>query len=336
MSESRIKVDKFVQETKKVFSNQLWEMNLDNLSKAKKRIVKIIKLIRITFDTFAERRMGFQCVALSYFGALATIPLVALVFSVTGGLGISDRLDAMLYKLVPTDPTVINTLLEKAGNILDTARSGGVGLASALLFLWTIIWMMFQVERVFNNVWGIRKVPRKIYKRFSFYLLIIVLLPFMVILFSAGIALYSNMTDFIGLNFKEFTAFHKVLGWVVIYIVTTLTLSLMYKFIPAVKVKYFHALNAAAVAAVIFTLFQYLYLMTQVFVSRLNSVYGVIAAIPLFLIWMNFSWQIIIYGAQFSYGLQNVDSYNIPEGKLKDFTPYIDRIKKEREEEKLG
>ena len=60
-----------------------------------------------------------------------------------------------------------------------------------------------------------------------------------------------------------------------------------------------------------FTVFQYLYLETQVFVSRINDVYGVIAAIPLFLIWMNYSWQIIIYGAQLTRSLQCV-------GKIED------------------
>lgn len=84
----------------------------------------------------------------------------------------------------------------------------------------------------------------------------------------------------------------------------------MYKWIPATEVKYKSALEAALIIAVVFTGFQYLYLETQVFVSRLNKVYGIIAAIPLFLIWMNLSWQIVIYGAQLNYGIQNMDSYH--------------------------
>ena len=51
----------------------------------------------------------------------------------------------------------------------------------------------------------------------------------------------------------------------------------------------------------------------QVLVYGKETVYGVIAAIPLFLIWLNFSWQIIIYGAQLSYSYENVHKYNIPE-----------------------
>lgn len=319
-------VDKIMSDAKKVFSDQLWEMNLDSLSNAKRKVVKFIKLMRITLDSFASRRMGFQCVALSYFGALSTIPLAAVIFTVTGGLGIADKIDQVIYSIVPADPVIMKTLMEKAGNIIDAAKSGTVGLVSALFFIWTIIWLMFQVERVFNNVWDIRKVPRKIYKRFSFYIGALLILPFVVIIFCSGIAIYSNATFALGINFKEASAIAKLLGWFIIYLLTVVTLSAMYKWIPAVKVKYKYALASAVVDALIFTLFQYFYLETQVFVSRLNAVYGVIAAIPLFLIWMNFSWQIVIYGAHLCYGLHNIDSYNIPEGKLKDFTPLLDRL----------
>ena len=95
--------------------------------------------------------------------------------------------------------------------------------------------------------------------------------------------------------------------------VTVLTLSALYKFIPATRVRYEYAFKSALVSGAVFAIFQYLYLETQVFVTRLNGVYGALAAIPLFLIWMNYSWQIIIYGAELTYGYQNVDTYHIPE-----------------------
>ena len=319
-------VNKILDDTRKLFTDQLWELNLDNFSRAKRRILKFIKLMRITLDSFASRRMGFQCVALSYFGALSIIPLAAVIFTVTGGLGIADKIDSVIFSIIPADPVIMQTLMDKAANIIDTAQSGAVGLVSSLFFIWTIIWLMFQVERVFNNVWDIRKVPRKIFKRFSFYIGALFILPFVVIIFCSGIAFYSNATTAIGINFREFSAIAKFLGWFIFYVVTVLTLSAMYKWIPAVHVKYKFALIAALVDALFFTLFQYFYLETQVFVSRLNAVYGIIAAIPLFLIWMNFSWQIVIYGAHLCYGLHNIDNYNIPEGKLKDFTPLRDRL----------
>lgn len=328
-------VDKIVKDTKQLFTDQLWEMNMDNLSKAKKGLVKFIKLTRITFDEFAENRMGFQCVALSYFCALAVVPFAAFIFAVGGGLGVSDKVAELAHHILPSNPDFINTVLDKAGNIINTAQSGAVGVISALMFFWTIVWLMFQTERVFNNVWKIRRIPRKLYKRFSFYIGALILSPFILVIFGAGIAFYSNITSLIGIrvHISEISGFLTFLGWVVFYVITVFTLSAMYKFIPATKVYYRHAFWSAVVAGIVFVIFQWLYLKAQIFMSRINGVYGALAAIPLFLMWVNYSWQIIIYGEQLCYGMQNVQGY-IPEGRLKDFTPVRKRIKEELKEQK--
>lgn len=324
-------IDRIKQESLKLFGDQIWELPVENLSDAKRRLVRFIKLVKITFNEFAENRMGFQCVSLSYFCALAIIPFAAFIFAVSNGLGLHDKILEFTSHILPNNPDFINTVTEKAGNILQTAQSGAVGVIGALMFFWSILWLMFQTERVFNNVWKIRRIPRKIWKRFSFYIGALLLSPFIILVFGAGIAFYSNMTSLIGIQFKfqEISFILKLVGWLIFYIVAVFTFSAMYKFIPATKVIYRNAFWSAVVSAAIFAIFQYLYLKTQVFVGRLNGVYGALAAIPLFLIWVNFSWQIIIYGEQLCYGMQNVDSYHIPEGKLKDFTPLRDRLKQE-------
>jgi membrane protein len=334
---SKIDTDKLMAEARKVFSDQIWSMNVENLSRFKRGLVKFIKLVRITFNEFAENRMGFQCVALSYFVALSIVPFAAFVFAISGGLGVADKLSELLYTLLPSYPDLITFILDKADNIVNIAKSSGVGLVSALTFMWAVLWLMFQVERVFNNVWKIRKIPRRIYKRFSFYIGALMISPFVILVFGAGIALYTNLTSVIGIHIhiKELSFITTLMGWMVFYIFAALVFSVMYKFIPAVEVKYRHAFRSALVAALIFVPFQYIYLEMQVFVTRLNGVYGAIAAIPLFLMWVNYSWQIIIYGAQLCYGMQNIDKYNIPEGSLKDFTPLLDRIKEEREMEEI-
>ena len=303
---------------KDLFSDRIWSIDTAKLPKKSSRfVVTLVKLIRLTVDTFAENRMGFQCVALSYFFTLALIPLLAFTFAITGGMGLTGYLDAVINALsVYVDQSMLGLIEEKAVNLIDIAKSGWVGIVAALSFLWTILWMMFQVERVFNNVWGIRKIPRKLYKRFGFYFLVLMLTPFLVIIFGAGIAYYINFTKFVGLDLSELRFLPKLLGYVGFYIVAMFTLSAMYKFIPATEVRYKYALRAAAIGALVFVAFQFLYLNTQVFVARLNTVYGVLAAIPLFLIWLNFSWQIIIYGAELTYSFQNVKSYGLPEEDL--------------------
>lgn len=290
-----------------LFTEAIWNIDTAPLSKGQAELVKVIKLIRATLKTFFQNRMGFQCVALSYFVTLALFPLIAFIFAVTGTLGLSVSISDFLYRLFPGNIQFVDTLLERAMALIESAKGGGPALVSALFFLFAVIWMMFQVERVFNNVWGIRKIPRKLYKRLGFYLIMLFLAPFLTILFGTGIAYYSNVTKLIGLDLSDVRFISQLLGTVIFYIITMLTLSAMYKWIPAANVKYIYALRSAKISAAFFVLFQYLYLETQVFVGRLNGAYGLIAAFPLFLIWLNISWQIIIYGASLTYGYHNIE-----------------------------
>lgn len=296
---------------KDLFSDRIWTLEPGKDDRVYAWLVRTWKIIRITFKTFTENRMGFQCVSLSYFITLALVPFLAFAFAITGGLGLDDKITQVLGMILPTHPEIVNLLSEKAGNILASAQGGGLGLVSALMFLWAILWMMFQVERVFNNVWGILKIPRKLYKRFGFYFLVLFLAPFIVIIFGSGIVYTTNMTDLFGLDLKEVRGLFKWIGYIVFYLILVGTLSVMYKYIPATFVNYRYAFWAALVTGLIFLLFQYLYLHTQMFVGRLSQAYGLLAAVPLFLIWLNFSWQIIIYGAQLTYSFQNVDKYKV-------------------------
>ena len=294
-----------------LFSDRIWTLDTSKSSKLYAWIVRTWKIIRITFRTFTENRMGFQCVALSYFITLALVPMIAFAFAITGGLGLESKITEVLQMALPSHPEIVTMLAEKADNILVSAQGGGLGLISALMFLWAILWMMFQVERVFKNVWGILKIPRKIYKRFGFYFLVLFLTPFIIIIFGAGIVYATNVTDLFGLNMKEVRGLFKWLGNIAFYAILVGTFTVMYKYIPATYVKPKYAFWSALITGVIFLLFQHIYLHTQMFVGRLSQTYGLLAAIPLFLIWLNFSWQIIIYGAQLTYSFQNVDQYNV-------------------------
>lgn len=293
-----------------LFSDKIWSIDTSQCSRLYAEAVRLIRLTRVTISSFADNKMGFQCVALSYFVVMAMVPIVALMIVLTTGVGLADNLTEILYNFFPGRHDFVGIIIEKATDMAEGFKKGGVTLLSSLTFLWAVIWMMFQVERVFNNVWGITKIPRKLYKRFGFYLLVLILSPFLVILFGTGITFYSNATNLFGLDLGDLRFVTKMLGYMAFYALSTFTLSAMYTFIPATKVRYRYALKSAAVAAMVFVLFQYIYLETQVFMGRLSFAYGVIAAIPLFLTWLNFSWQIIIYGAQLTYGYHNIEKYN--------------------------
>ena len=82
---------------KNFFRNDIWEMELEELSKAKARFIKYVKVMLITIKTFANEKIGFQAVALSFFSTMSVVPFIAIMFAITGGLGLSDKLKELLY-----------------------------------------------------------------------------------------------------------------------------------------------------------------------------------------------------------------------------------------------
>lgn len=299
-----------VHRVRRFLTEEIWHLDMEELSRAKARFIKYMKVLIITIKTFSGEKIGFQAVALSFFSTMAVVPFVAVAFALTGGLGLANKLKELLYANFSDSQEMIDMVLGFASNIISTAQSGPMGLISALLFVWLVIWMMISVERVFNNVWRVRK-SRNFFKRLSFYLLILFLSPFIIMLFFSGSIVYTNALRGIGLDVAYFDTIASVLAWILFYIVAALTFSAMYKFIPNYRVRYSHAFRAAMISGFAFAILQYLYLETQVFVTRLNMVYGAVAAIPLFMFWMNFGWFIILFGAELSYAFQNVDNYNL-------------------------
>jgi membrane protein len=285
-------------------------LELEELSKARARFVKYLKVMMITIKTFSSEKIGFQAVALSFFSTMSVVPFVAIVFAITGGFGLADKLKEFLYGYFNNSQQIIDTVLGFAQNIIDTAQSSAVGLVSALLFVWIVIWMMMSVEKVFNNVWRVQK-SRKLLKRLPVTLAMLLVSPFIVLVFFGGTVVYSHALNYIGLDVESFTIFKTILGWILFGVVATLTFSAMYKFIPNAAVDYSNALRAAIFSGIAFTIMQYVYLETQVMVTRLNGIYGAFAAVPLFMIWINVGWFIILIGAELSYAFQHVDNYNI-------------------------
>jgi membrane protein len=93
------------------------------------------------------------------------------------------------------------------------------------------------------------------------------------------------------------------------YIMVWLLFSVVYLFMPNTPVKLSAGIVAGIVAGTLYQLVQLAYVMFQIGVSRYNAIYGSFAALPLFLIWLQISWMIVLYGAELSFAYQNVDTY---------------------------
>lgn len=295
---------------KNFFRNDIWELDLEELSKARAKFIKYLKVGAITIKTFSSEKIGFQAVALSFFSTMSVVPFVAIIFAITDGFGLAETLKELLYQYFTNSQQTIDVVLGFAQNIINTAKSSTVGLVSALLFAWIVVWMMMNVEKVFNNAWRVPK-SRSLIKRISVILAMLFVSPFVVFVFFGGAMVYSHALTSLGLDVGDLTIFKTMLTWILFAAVAIFTFSAMYKFIPNANVDYTNALSAAIPAGIAFAVVNYLYLETQVMVTRMNGIFGAFAAVPLFMVWINIGWFIILIGSELSYAFQHVDNYNI-------------------------
>ena len=291
---------------RRFISEDIWEMEMEELSRAKARFIKYVKVLIITVKTFSQQKVAPRAIALSYLSMMAVVPFLALVFGITGGFGLSETLKEFMAANITSSESV-DAVMQFAQNIVKTAESGWIGFFSALLFVWIIFRLMINIESAFNVVWKVDE-KRNFMRRFAFYVAILLIAPFIVFVMFAGGFVYSSALDYMGLNLEEFSFIKKTISWALFVIIAAFTFSAMYKFIPNYQVKYSNALRAAFYAAIAFGALQFFYLETQLLVSRLNGIYGTFAAVPLFMIWLNLSWNIILIGAEVSYAFQHVDS----------------------------
>lgn len=279
------------------------------------RVEKVVKYAISAYKTNASNEIGFKCSALVYHTVFAIVPILALVFSVTDGLGMDDAIDKIAGFVLTDTPGVMDKVFEIARGAKIDATSGIVTTISSLFLLWSVWTLMDRVTMVFQDIWRNQinpKEERPFGKRLIYRLSLLLLSPFVIVVMYAGISLITFMETFI-IRKLGIPAFFNFFNYLIVYAAIAGVFSAMYKYIPSVKVKWSHALASGFVAAFIFALFQLFYIFVQSKVSRYNLVYGALAAFPLFLLWAYYSWELIIKGAVLCHTLENPEEYNFVE-----------------------
>ena len=320
----------WIKKIMRFLTHDIWFLKEEDFTKWKGRLVRDLKTVILMYNTFIDQKIGYQITALAYRSMLSVVPAIAIGFFLTDGIGLRDKFAEVLYANINSDQQIIDSLLQAADNIVVTAESGLFGFLSMGTFIWIVLSLMMTVRRVFNNVWKVDR-EQSFLKMIGVILGITILAPFVVILFFTGSVVYSNVLDllfpsqfFLSGELKSF------LSWVLFAALSILVMSLMFKYIPGTKVQMRHAFKGALVSGLVFTAVQYLYLETQVMVAKQSAIYGVLAALPLFMVWLNLGWTIMLYGAELSYAFQNVDKHRVSSEEIDKMNEDALRARRER------
>src|SRR5574344_2222450 len=286
----------------------IWRITEDEVSKPRRILYDAIKILIISVKEFTQGRLVVRASALTYNTLFSIIPLLAILFAIVRGLGFSNLLEIQMKNGFGAQTPAMTTILGFIDSYLSHTKSGvfiGVGL---IMLLWTILTLINNIERTFNTIWQVKK-PRTIYRKMTDYFSMLLLTPIFLVL-SSGISIFMS------------TMINKMDGFIIVGPVLKLSLNLipffiiwlmfiaLYSYMPNTRVKLKHCIIPGILAGSAAQFFQYLYIGSQIWVSRYNAIYGSFAAIPLFLLWTQISWSICLYGAELSYATQNVRNYS--------------------------
>ena len=302
----------------------MWRLDFSKPQRFSEKVIHRIQVATLTASRYFTGRIGRESVFLSFYSAMSLVPLVAIVLFVSWSFGLDKQLIEMIQPYLGENKHIADMVLGWSLNVVGETRKGLFGIVSFLAFIWIVIWLMLSIEDTFNHIWNVKR-SRNFFKSLGIYLLILILIPFLLLIFLYGAGYYTSVISELS-KYKVIDFFASRSYWLIFYGAALLVFSLMYKFIPHTRVRFRDCVKAAIWTALAFVLLQYIYLETQMMVTRMNGVYGAFAAIPLMMIWLNYSWQIILFGVYLTYSYEHVDDFDPEKDEL--FSRYRERRQK--------
>lgn len=261
-------------------------------------LVRFYKLIYFMVRGLMSHGTLVRSAALTYYTVMSIVPVVAVIFAVVKGFGFSDRLQTSLYELFPQQAEMLDYLFSFVDNALARTQGGLVATVALVMLFWSIIQVFSSIESAFNNIWEVKS-TRSIARQWGDYLAVILIVPILWVV-ANSVGRYTK--ELLGENTWYFLMLSKFMSMIFIWIMFTL----LYLIIPNAKVKLRSALTAGIAAGTIFLLFQWGYVYAQKAMTSYNAIYGSFAALPLFLIWIQISWEILLIGGELSFTYQNI------------------------------
>ncbi len=311
----------------KFITHDIWRMQEDKDLPRWSFLIKQLRVFILAVKGFLEDKVQLRASALTFYSMLSVVPILAMLFGIAKGFGFQAKLEEELMKNFSGQQEVLNYILEFSNRFLERTKGGLIAGVGLIILFWSVMKVLGNIEESFNNIWQVKK-SRSYIRKFSDYLSIVMVAPILLII-SSSLNVYIT-TKIIGLTQQVqllgfFSPLIDFLLRFTPFLLIWLVFTLLYIVMPNTKVNFMSALIAGIIAGTMFQVVQWAYIHFQVGVSRYNAIYGSFAALPLFLIWLEFSWLIVLFGAEISFAIQNVENYQFESESLR-ISPHFKRL----------
>jgi membrane protein len=253
------------------------------------RMLRVWFIVSSCVRSFIANDEFLWASALTYTTALSIVPILAIAFSALKGLGYSNELQPLIQQYIALGSEEISKQLMAFINNVNAAALGSAGF---VFLAATVITTLGTIERAFNTIF---RVPhaRSVVRKFMDYLGVLATVPLFII---AGIA----VTAFLSVRLIPAHAVAQLTP----YIFAWAGFFFLFTVFPYTRVEWRAALIGSLVTALAFQAAQYGYVHFQVGVSRYRVIYGALATLPIFLVWLYTAWLIVLFGAELTAAIE--------------------------------
>lgn len=289
----------------------IWRIRLADYPRKKSFLLQQLRIIALALRGYRENSCKFRASALTFYSLLSIVPVIAMLFGVAKGFGLESRVEAEILARFRGQEEVAQKIVAFANSLLANAQGGLVAGVGVMILFWTVVKVLGNIEHSFNEIWGVTK-SRSLGRKFSDYFSLILVCPILMVVAGSATVVVSSQVRLMLEKIPVLSSLGPVLLLplkLLPYCTLWVTFTFIFIFMPNTKVKLKSGLVAGVVAGTLFQLVQWAYINLQIGAAKYSAIYGSFAALPLFLVWLQMSWLILLLGAEIAFAVQNVHAY---------------------------
>lgn len=293
----------------------------------------VYKTLVQTIKYFTAKRVMAKASALTYSTLLAIVPILAVVFAIARGFGYNKYIEVWFRDVLASQPQAAEIIIGWVNSYLIHTKSGlflGIGL---MFMLYTVLMLVNNIEETFNEIWQVNS-SRSLYRSFTNYMAAFFLIPIFIIVTTG----FSMVLTTIVSSMPDVLMIGSVVRWLldlVPYVLMSALFIGLYVSMPNTYVNWRCAIVPGIIAGVGIQWLQLFYVHSQIWVTGYNAIYGSFAALPLFMLWVQISWTICLFGAELTFTNQQMNRLGVTI-EQPDFHPYIEMGDDERDDQSVA
>lgn len=264
------------------------------------RFEAVLGYLRHVLARFAHDQCPQRAAALTYTTLLAMVPLVAVSFTIFSAFeafdAVQDQVKSFIFEnFVPQVGSVVQEHLEQFAS-----KTKGLSIVGAVFLFVTSVMLLSAISTTFNAIWRVRRRAGLI-ARLPTYWVILTLTP---ALLAASMVLSTYLFALAqATGVEAFTGPLTRLAVIVPLLVQIAGLFVLYRFAPDYPVRWADAMQGAVTAGIILELLKRGFGLYVTTFPTYQTIYGALATVPIFLIWMYVMWNIVLWGAEMAASL---------------------------------